>query len=50
MIDGRNFFNQPVKNNLMSCNNIRKIVGGQADDYTTVVYYIIIISINTIKW
>ena len=32
--DGRNFFNQPVKNNLITYDNIRKIATGQWDDYT----------------
>ena len=35
MIDGRNFFDQPVKNNLRTYNNIQKIATGQGDDYTT---------------
>ena len=35
MIDGRNFSNQPVKNNLITYDNIRKIATGQGDDYTT---------------
>ena len=30
MIDGKNFFDQPVK-----CDNIPKIATGQGDDYTT---------------
>ena len=34
MIDGRNFFNQPVKNNLITYDNIRKTATGQGDDYT----------------
>ena len=34
MIDGRSFFNQPVKNNVITY-NIRKITTGQGDDYTT---------------
>ena len=33
--DGRNFFNQPIKNDLKTCDNIRKIATGQGDDYTT---------------
>ena len=33
MIDGRSSFDQPVKNNLRTCDNIRKIVTGQGDDY-----------------
>ena len=35
MVNGRNFFNQPVKNNLRPYNNIQKIAIGQGDDYTT---------------
>ena len=35
MIDGQNLFNQPVKSNLRTYDNIRKIVIGQVDDYTT---------------
>ena len=34
MIDGRNFFDQPIKNDLRTYNNIRKIATGQGDDYT----------------
>ena len=29
------FFNQPVKSNLRTNDNIRKIATGQGDDYTT---------------
>ena len=41
MIDGRNFFDQPIKSDLKTYDNIRKIVTGQGDDYTTVylLYY-----------
>ena len=35
MIDGRNFFDQPIKNNLKTYDNIRKIATGQGDNYTT---------------
>ena len=35
MIDGKNFFDQPVKNNLRTYDNIRKIGTGQGDNYTT---------------
>ena len=35
MIDGKNFFRQPVKNNKITYENIRKIATGQGDDYTT---------------
>ena len=34
MIDGKNFFDQPVKNNLITYKNIRKIAACQVDDYT----------------
>ena len=36
MIAGRNFFDQPIKNDLNTYDNIRKIVMGHSDDYTTV--------------
>ena len=35
MIDGKNFFDQPVKNYNVTYENIRKIATGQGDDYTT---------------
>ena len=35
MINGENFFNQPIKNNKVTYENIRKIATGQRDDYTT---------------
>ena len=35
MINGENFFDQPIKNNKISYENIRKIDIGQGDDYTT---------------
>ena len=35
MIDGRNYFDQPVKIYLRTYDNIWKIVTGQGDDYTT---------------
>ena len=35
MIDGRNIFDQPKKNDLKTYNNIRKITTCQGDDYTT---------------
>ena len=34
MIDGRTFFYGPVKNNLRTCDNIRKIATGSGDGYT----------------
>ena len=36
MIDGRNFFDQPIDNMTKAYKNIRKIATGQGDDYTTV--------------
>ena len=34
-INGENFFDQPIKNNKVTYENIRKIATGQRDDYTT---------------
>ena len=36
MIVGKNVFDQPVKNNKVTYENIRKFATGQGDDYTTV--------------
>ena len=35
MIDGKNFFDQPIKNDVNTYNNIWKVITGQGDDYTT---------------
>ena len=35
MIDGKNIFNQPIKNNKITYENIRKTAIGHGDDYTT---------------
>ena len=35
MIDGRNFFDQPINSMAKTYENIRKIAIGQGDDYTT---------------
>ena len=35
MTVGKNFFDQPVKNSLITYEKIRKIATGQGDDYTT---------------
>ena len=35
LIDGRNFYNQPVSDQIKKYDEIRKIVTGQGDDYTT---------------
>ena len=34
MINGENFFDQPVKDNKVTCENIRKLATGKEDDYT----------------
>ena len=36
MIDGQNFFDQPIRNNLIRYDNIKKIATGLGDCYTTV--------------
>ena len=51
MIDGKNFFNQPMKNNKITYENLllaRKIGIGQGD-YTTGFYQIILISKKIIR-
>ena len=35
MIDGKNFFNQLLKNDKVTYENVRKISTRQGDDYTT---------------
>ena len=35
MMDGKNVFDQPVKNDLVTYESIQKIATGQGDDYTT---------------
>ena len=35
MTDGQNFFDQPIRHNLIIYYNIQKIATGQGDDYTT---------------
>ena len=35
MINGENFFDQPIQNKKVTYDNIRKIATGQGDDYTT---------------
>ena len=35
MINGENFFDQPIKNNKVTYDNVRKIATGQGDNYTT---------------
>ena len=35
MIDGKNFFDQPINSNFKTYENIRNIATGQGDDYPT---------------
>ena len=35
MINGEKFFDQPIKNNKVTYENIRKITAGPGDEYTT---------------
>ena len=35
MFNGENVLDQPIKNNKVTYENIRKIATGQGDDYTT---------------
>ena len=35
MIDGQNFFDQPVRNNFITYDSTGKVVTGQGNDYTT---------------
>ena len=35
MIDGKNFFHQPVKNDTITFDSIQKIAMGRENDYTT---------------
>ena len=35
MVNGKIFFDQPIKNDKITYGDIRKIVTGQGDDYTT---------------
>ena len=49
MIDGKNFFDQPIKSDIKAYDNIQKIAICQGDDYTTGFCWIIIISITSKK-
>ena len=35
MVNGENFFDQPIKNNKVTYENIRNVATSQGDDYTT---------------
>ena len=41
MINGENFFDQPIKDNKVTYENIRKVATGKGDDYTTGCLWII---------
>ena len=43
MIDGRNFFDQPINSMSKTYENIRKIATGKGDDYKQVACQIILI-------
>ena len=43
MVDGKSFFDQPIKIHKITCENIRKIATGQGDDYTTMLTLKVII-------
>ena len=49
MINGKSIFDQPVKNELRTHHNIRKITTGQEDDYRTSCLLDYNYLINTIK-
>ena len=38
MINGKNFFDQPIKNDIKTYENIRAIATGQGDAYVTVFF------------
>ena len=35
MVNGKNFFDQPIKNDIKAYDSIQKITTGQGDDHTT---------------
>ena len=35
MIDGRNFYDQPINDRVKQCDEVRKVSTGYGDDYTT---------------
>ena len=35
MIDGRNFYDQPINDDITKYNEVRKVATGKGDDYTT---------------
>ena len=49
MINGENFFDQPIKNNKVTYENIRKIATGKGDDYTSGCFLDYLYFANTYK-
>ena len=49
MVDGKNFFDHPVKSTVRTYDNIWKTTTGQGDDYSTGCHYIISTLITTIE-
>ena len=49
MINGKNFFNQPINDDTKTYENIRKIATDKGDDYITDCLLIILISKKIIK-
>ena len=50
MVDGQNFFDQPVKNDIKTCDNIQKIKIGQEYVTELVVCWTVIIPKTNIRW
>ena len=50
VIDGKNVFDQPVKNDKVTCKNIRKLAIGHGEDYTTGCLLDNTYFKNTLKW
>ena len=42
-VDGRNFYDQPINDSIKRYDEVRKVSTGQGDDYTQVVYWILLI-------
>ena len=36
----KTFFDQPIRNNLITYDNIRKLLTGQGDDYTMIILWL----------
>ena len=42
-INGINFYDQPINDLIKQCNKVTKVSTGQGDDYTYVVYWLLLI-------